>query len=275
MIAPFVLLVSLPGQTTGGSPYDVDVAADLTATLALLGVDLIAEAAVKPSLQGGLSCVPAPGTDRCDPAKLNALDRTVVGNDSKAWRQYSDLAATATYIIPVAASFIDSWASKSQTPFADAATDVLVMAEAVAVATAFGQVLKFAVRRPRPTQYTTGAYIGSVEHQLSFPSGHTLSTAAAMTSYICTFFWRHPDSWWRFPVLLFGAAITATTGYGRIAGGWHFYTDVFAGALIGVAAGFLVPQLHRRNVQVVVLAGGGDPDTAEPQSRGLALRFSF
>ena len=82
--------------------------------------------------------------------------------------------------------------------------------------------------------------------------------ASASTAYATTFWLRHPDSPWRFAVIGGVVALTGVTGYGRIGGGWHFYTDVFAGAAIGATAGLVVPALHRKHLEVAVapLSGG-------------------
>ena len=81
----------------------------------------------------------------------------------------------------------------------------------------------------------------------SFYSGHTANTAVA------TFFMAkviddlHPQlggkRWF-----VYGAALVppALAGYYRIQGGKHFPSDVLVGALMGGAAGFLIPHLHRR-----------------------------
>jgi len=124
-------------------------ATDLTLTLGMLGVAGLEEAFVKPTLSGGRSCRVVSGGDYCDEAELNALDRIVVGNDSAAWRTVSDVGQISAIALPVVVTSVDAWLSASDTPVADAATEVLVMVEAVAATTLTTSVLKLAVRRPR------------------------------------------------------------------------------------------------------------------------------
>ncbi|MEO1480709.1 MAG: phosphatase PAP2 family protein, partial [Myxococcota bacterium] len=74
---------------------------------------------------------------------------------------------------------------------------------------------------------------------------------------------RHPTSRWRYAAAGGAALWTAATGYGRVAAGRHFYTDVLAGAVLGTTVGFLVPKLHEKS---------GSADEAAEASSG---RFVF
>jgi len=269
IIAAFALHTVL-----AASPYKVDYLGDGSLTLSSLGIAALANM-TRSELVGGISCkrvVTLGGGERCDPAELNALDRSVVGNDSQTWSTLSDIGANSSYVLPLVFDAIDVFAL-SHEGVGDFTADAVVMAESVGLATLATTALKFAVRRPRPTQYRDGAYVGTVEHQLSFPSGHTSSTAAAMGAYASTFFLRHPNSPWRFAVAAGAVALTALTGYARIGGGWHFPTDVLAGALLGATAGIVVPKMHERGVavsSVAPLAGAGTGTAL-----GASMSFAF
>lgn len=103
-------------------------------------------------------------------------------------------------------------------------------------------------------RYRPITYIGSAtmeqrtdpQNTHSFFSGHTASTATASFFMAKVLDDMHPElgphRWW-----LYGAAAIppALVGYYRIQGGKHFPSDVLTGALIGAAAGVLVPELHR------------------------------
>lgn len=104
--------------------------------------------------------------------------------------------------------------------------------------------------RYRPITYLTNATLEQRQDYRNvnaFYSGHTANTAVA------TFFMAkviddlHPElggkRWF-----VYGAALLppALVGYYRIQGGKHFPSDVIVGTLMGGAAGFLVPHLHRR-----------------------------
>ncbi|MBI5509815.1 MAG: phosphatase PAP2 family protein [Deltaproteobacteria bacterium] len=260
MLASLIVGLCATVGADAGTPYEVNPAIDLSLTLGLLAVPAIEEAAVKPALAGGRSCPLVSGDTYCDKAELNAIDRTVVGNDSKTWRRVSDIGQTTALALPVVATLADVWLGESPTAVADAATDVLVMAEAVATANFVTHVVKMGVRRPRPVQYVAGRSAGGVENQMSFPSGHTTAAAAGTTAYATTYWLRRPESASRFAVLAAGVSLTALTGYGRVGGGKHFYSDVVAGAIVGAVAGFVIPSLHRRapdvTVSAVTLEGG-------------------
>ncbi len=266
MLARVSLAIALllAQEVRATSPYEVDGLTDGAALVGTFGLLLVLEAGAKPSLGGGITCADRLASGRCDPDALNALDRQVVGNHSTAWTRISDAGAGVSYGVPLVMTIADVVSSGSEAPGREVLTDAVVIAEAVGVATAVTHVLKFAVRRPRPSQYREGAYVGSVEHQLSFPSGHTSSAAAAVAAYATTFALRHPDSPWRYAVIGGGAVVTGLTAYGRIGGGWHFPTDVLAGAVLGTAVGIAIPALHRRDVSVGPSAVSSSTGAAVP-----------
>ena len=53
------------------------------------------------------------------------------------------------------------------------------------------------------------------------------------------------------------AAIPALVGYYRIVAGKHFLSDVLLGYTLGAAAGILVPELHKVNLEGVSLSATG------------------
>jgi membrane-associated phospholipid phosphatase len=255
----------------GLTPYDADPLVDGLATGTLLGVVALLELGAKPALPRGMTCDLEAGAVRCDDSELNALDRTVVGNRSKTWRRVGDASVATALVLPVVGTAIDAWGGDSPSPGTDAAIDLLVITEAVAVSTFVTFVMKYAVRRPRPTQYTEGAFVDSPDHSMSFPSGHTAASAAAAAAYATTFALRHPDSAWRWVIAGVAVAATGFVGASRIAGGMHFYTDVLAGALLGGATGVLVPVLHERDARLAATVG---PAPGGPvRSLMFAVRF--
>ena len=247
--------------TTSAAPYRVDPPTDLVMTGGMLALAGIEELATQSSLRGGSTCPLAPGGNYCDKSKLLPIDRSVVGNHSAAWRNVSDIGQYAAFSVPVLATSLDAWLSESDTPVADAATETLVMAEAMAATTLVTGIFKLAVRRARPAQYVPGRADGSIWQDVSFLSGHSSAAATAGTAYATTFWLNHPDSPARFLVVGAAVALAGVTGYGRIAAGEHFYTDVLAGFVLGGTIGWLVPQWHRADttpaLSLAVLPSGG------------------
>lgn len=254
---PRTVVIPAKAPTT---PYSIDPVPHLVATTGALLTMGMAEALVKPVLLGGFNCPLAADGLACDPSHLWGFDRPVVHWQSQAWRTESDVVATSAIVLAVGAAGYDAFTAGSATPAADAGTDILMIAESLTFSTFFTHVLKFAIRRPRPTMYHPGHY--SVENQLSFPSGHVSATASVATAYALTFALRHPDNPWRYAVIGGGLLATGAVGAGRVAGGMHFVSDVIAGACLGAAVGFVLPYLNRTparlQVSVVPDEAGGE-----------------
>jgi len=247
------------------SPYEVDLALDLPVTFGAGVVSLVPEL-VKSELGGpwcGLSC---------DPSGLNGLDRKVLGNHSSGARIASDALVISGMVLPHLAGLLDALISKPSDGWGGYAKDSLVLIETLAVSFSVNQVVKYAVRRPRPFVYD--ATLMDTERTtpdaaLSFYSGHTSTVFCMATAYSYTFTKRHPNSPLVIPVWLATHALAATTGVLRVEAGKHFWTDVLAGAAIGSTIGFLVPYLHTANRSETT---AGDSKT---QQLGVALGPAF
>jgi membrane-associated phospholipid phosphatase len=209
----------------------------------------LAQLWVNPALSGRPQCPLALGQTYCDASTLRGFDRSVVGRSSKNWLRVSDVGMLLGIAAPVLGAVgeglphlrrgkVAAWEALQ--------LDLTVSLEAMSVATFLNTVVKYAVRRPRPGNYS--APLQSAQGQLSFPSGHTAAAAAGLTTLTSTFWLRHPTSPWRFGLAGLTLGLTAVTGYGRVAGGMHFYSDILAGAVLGGATGYLLPQLYRRDV---------------------------
>ena len=106
--------------------------------------------------------------------------------------------------------------------------------------------------RKRPYLYNTSFSIqerysmGGNSAYFSFFSGHTAAafTAATFLSKVMTDI--HGQCVWT--KLLWGSSLTlaALTGYARYEAGMHFPSDVFVGAAVGFAIGYLIPTLHKK-----------------------------
>lgn len=110
-------------------------------------------------------------------------------------------------------------------------------------------IIKTAVKRPRPYMYTDKRDKGGLEsydYTLSFPSGHSADAfmGASFLSYV--FCQYYPDSKFKIPVIGVSYAFAVSTALLRVASGNHFLTDVATGAAIGTVIGLGVPFIHHR-----------------------------
>jgi membrane-associated phospholipid phosphatase len=81
-----------------------------------------------------------------------------------------------------------------------------------------------------------------LDNQRSWPSGHTATAAALVTSYLLSVGQpdARPASWQRPALILAGAGVGAM----RVAAAKHFPSDVVSGAAFGVLSALVVHQLR-------------------------------
>jgi membrane-associated phospholipid phosphatase len=185
----------------------------------------------------------------CNKADVNAFDRWVVGYHSAAADGWSTGLLIGSLAAPlVLFNAIDAGVShpggKGGPQFA---TDLLILAEVDSVNLALNTVTKFAVRRPRPLVYDSGASDrDTADAGLSFYSGHSALSFGSMTTYAYLFMKRHPSSPFVVPVWILGEGVATATAALRIFAGKHFLSDVLTGAAIGASTGLLIPYLRLR-----------------------------
>lgn len=129
--------------------------------------------------------------------------------------------------------------------------DMLVMLEAVSLSQLLNQTLKLSLGRERPFVHALPDEEKAKQPQrsdnnLSFYSGHTSITfaiAAASGTIASLRDYRSSAAVWGSLV-----PMAALTGYFRMAGDRHYFTDVLTGAVLGSAVGVLVPlAFHGRS----------------------------
>lgn len=183
---------------------------------------------------------------------LNALDRTVLGNHNEAAAIVSDVGLAAAIGVPFALSLGDALIQRSRDRTGQRSRhlrgwgkDVVILLETFAVTYASTNLIKFAVRRPRPYSFEDTPEATENDARLSFYSGHASMSFAMATAYASVFQARHPRSRMVAPVWVIGMAVAATTAVMRVEAGKHFWTDIMVGAAAGTAIGLIVPALHR------------------------------
>lgn len=217
----------LPSGDTSPEIYTVNLAIDIPVTVVAGSVGLVR--ALFAEKLARKSCP-------CDPAGLNALDRTAVGNHSHA----ANIAADITvYGIMGALPLLDAL---DIGPRRALLNDLVVYAETLAVNTAIQNGFNFAVARPRPRTYAgEPAFVHDAEGYVSFYAGHVATAFAALSAASFTLERRTEAGLWPW-------VITALTGgsvaFERVASGHHFPSDVAVAAAAGTIIGITIPWLH-------------------------------
>ena len=100
-------------------------------------------------------------------------------------------------------------------------------------------ILKNLIARPRPWLDVTGLIALVVEHDPnSFPSGHTTAAFA----FAGALWHASPEKWMKWTAVV--AAILM--GYSRLHIGVHYPSDVLAGVLVGLCAGWIAWKLIKK-----------------------------
>lgn len=131
--------------------------------------------------------------------------------------------------------------------------DPILLASAMVMSTALSTVVKLLVERPRPADALQ--VIPGFETSFSFPSGHSTgaSTLVLVTGYLL---WRRRGGKRSFAVWMVGSiVVTVLVGGSRLYLGYHFLSDVLAGACLGIVTLGLVVSASR----LLDLRGGRDP----------------
>ncbi|MDF1562532.1 MAG: phosphatase PAP2 family protein [Deltaproteobacteria bacterium] len=132
-------------------------------------------------------------------------------------------------------------------------TRTLLYVEAMMMVGVATEITKWAVRRARP--YTLDpdgdGRLGEQDDDLSFFSGHTSSTAGWTFAAVRILDLSHDWPAWMRGVGYGGAVLlTASMATMRVMAGKHWPTDVLVGAFVGGALGWVVPELHRKELPV-------------------------
>lgn len=232
-----------PGPTTD-APFTADPVTDT----AVLGISLGFGALSQLVISTGELSPQAPGSTD----SLLSLDRGAV-------TQSVDPHASTISGIGVGVAGAYALGDTVFTGFSDgreaALVDGILYAESAGITFATANLVKIAVRRPRPRTYRERDQLAAegkpypahpgTDSSLSFFSGHTAETAALSATATYLAFARSKTSTRGWITLIAGTALTGFVGYERVRAAAHFPTDVIAGAVVGGGIGTLVPALHR------------------------------
>jgi undecaprenyl-diphosphatase len=186
-----------------------------------------------------------------DRDRLLSIDRSSLSrkpNSSAAMRANIGLFAAVGFA--VADPILSGVREQSlQTGFVDA----FMYAESSALTFALTNIVKIAVRRPRPLAYAEAEenrdnpdYSNSdTDSALSFFSLHASMTASIGATATYLAFARAPRTPRPWITLALATGLSTLVSVERVRAGKHFPTDVLAGSLAGAAVGIVVPHLHR------------------------------
>lgn len=177
-----------------------------------------------------------------DPGKLPPIDRRVIYEDDYLAGKVSDYFLGAGFVIPWFLAFDDKVNDHLGT-YSMLYLQTMALAGTEYWGTA-GMIDKY-----RPYVYNPDVPLGkriSKHSKNSFFAGHVTITAAGSFFTAQVLNDLHPDSKYRAWGYVLASLVTATNGYLRYKGGFHFFSDIAVGTAAGAATGILVPVLHRR-----------------------------
>ena len=221
-----------------------------------LGFALTESPFLKPAL--------APDSCRwCDPTAIDVRVRDAfLWKDPEDARLFSHLTGyVAAPLFGLGMSALDGLAAPDA-GWARLIDDTIPILETVAISQAVSQIVKWSFGRQRPFVHFTDP-APDPDDNLSFWSGHSALAFGVTTSAGMLAHWKGSKTEpWIWGV---GLTLSAATGYLRIAGDKHYFTDVVTGAAVGVISGLMIPRLMRRHGNIAIV----------PADRGIAITGAF
>ena len=211
---------------------------------------------------------PTPSPVTPDASKIPFFDRAYVDKQDSTQGLVSDALLVATFATPAV--------SVPGRSFDALVVGGTMFAETEFLAYSSSALLKSIVVRYRPYAYGTSdpAILSNSDASSSFPSRHATMAFAAAVFAGRTFDAYNPGSSWSPYVWGGSLGLASLTAALRVTSGNHFLSDIAAGALLGAAEGFLVPELHRNRND----SGSGAVPAGlsfSPLADGAALTLSY
>ncbi|MFO7889876.1 MAG: phosphatase PAP2 family protein [bacterium] len=180
---------------------------------------------------------------------INKFDRSATYYWSPGWSDQSDLYRN----ILIFSAFLSSIPPVFRGKFTQSITLGTMMAESFFFLRTITHLTKIVTHRERPYLYNTKLSAEkryefySSHSSFAFYSGHTAAAFLATTflSKVSTDIYGNTTGG-KF-LWVSSLTVAALTGYARIKAGMHYPTDVITGAVVGVAVGYLVTSLHKKN----------------------------
>jgi membrane-associated phospholipid phosphatase len=181
-------------------------------------------------------------TGPLDPSGIPGIDRTALGRWEPRAHRSSNILFGAALGVSLATGIL---AQNGEQPL----VPVVIILESGFLAAGITDVVKEAVRRPRPYLYDPAIPVElhkGHDDRHAFWSGHTANTAAITfaTAHLVQHSNASPGA--KTATWIGAATVPAAMGWWRVRSGRHFPTDVLTGYAFGALVGWAVPYLHRR-----------------------------
>ncbi len=175
--------------------------------------------------------------------QINPIDRIATTFNSELAANWSDWGMRTCLLLPLALLADERVRN-------DGKTAALLYFETMALTGVLTELSKTTFQRVRPYAYNEETGMSTKlakDTKKAFFSGHTSASfaGAVLFAKLCSDY--HPDSKWKPYVWAGSLTVSGLVGYWRIRAGRHFPTDVIAGALVGGAIGYWVPELHKKS----------------------------
>ncbi|HLD99754.1 MAG TPA: phosphatase PAP2 family protein [Bdellovibrionota bacterium] len=188
----------------------------------------------------------------CAKETVLKIDQASLGLESSAADGYSYFTQNAAGLLAVSvpavwnASLFMLGRATPATALAYAGTDLILFAQAFAWNGFIGETVRLISQRPRPFVYADPIGRGlDPAHYISYYSGHTSFTAAAVTILLLILLGRGATG----PVLLvfagLGQSLILMTAMFRVLAGRHFVTDVVTAAVAGSLVSLVIALIHK------------------------------
>jgi membrane-associated phospholipid phosphatase len=243
LISVFVNFSYIHAQSDGSFQYKLDTKKEvflLSGGTVVTGFSLILNS-YKPHLSKSY----IEGLNKDD---LIIIDRPAANQWSESADHTSNILRTSILIAPVTLIIPQLLHKEYQNAF----TLVTMYSEALLINGGITLLAKNSVNRPRPYLYnsslTDDEKLKQKEPFSSFFSGHTSFSFCTAVFISKVFNDMYPDSQWRYVVWSGSLLAASTTAYLRYKSGMHYPTDLFVGAVVGSAIGFLIPEIHKSKI---------------------------
>lgn len=202
---------------------------------------------------------------RLDRNDVNRFDRPATFNLSEHAAKLSDYGMRTSLLLPLGLLF-DADIRRDSHKIA------YLYLETMAVTGVLTELTKVSIQRFRPWAYNEDVPLErkkGKDVKKAFFSGHASASFAGAVFFAKVFNDYYPDG--RLTPYVWAGSLTVASAvaYWRVRAGRHFPSDVIAGALVGGAVAYLIPELHKNEqAEMTTLA-----PTAQPMMIGFSLHF--